>query len=209
MSINQHLNWRYATKRYNGESIPESSLNDILESIRLTPTSLGIQPFHVFVIENKELRTQLKPALNNQPQSTEASHLLVFASWKSVSETKVDDYMALIAETRGVTIESLKGFRSMILGFLSKQSPENIELWASKQIYIALGTAMVSAASQQIDATPMEGFSATAVNEILELDKLDLNASVILALGYRDQNNDPLASANKVRRSVHKLFDFI
>jgi nitroreductase len=209
MSINQHLNWRYATKRYNGESIPESSLNDILESIRLTPTSLGIQPFHVFVIENKELRTQLKPALNNQPQSTESSHLLVFASWKSVSETKVDDYMALIAETRGVTIESLKGFRSMILGFLSKQSPENIELWASKQIYIALGTAMVSAASQQIDATPMEGFSATAVNEILELDKLDLNASVILALGYRDQNNDPLASANKVRRSVHKLFDFI
>lgn len=209
MSINQHLNWRYATKRYNGESIPESSLNDILESIRLTPTSLGIQPFHVFVIENKELRTQLKPALNHQPQSTEASHLLVFASWKTVSETKVDDYMALIAETRGVTIESLTGFRSMILGFLSKQSPENIELWASKQIYIALGTAMVSAASQQIDATPMEGFSATAVNEILELDKQDLNASVILALGYRDQNNDPLASANKVRRAVDKLIEFI
>ncbi|MEY4543399.1 MAG: hypothetical protein RL411_1476, partial [Bacteroidota bacterium] len=74
MSINQHLNWRYATKRYNGESIPESSLNDILESIRLTPTSLGIQPFHVFVIENKELRDQLKPALNNQPQCTESSH---------------------------------------------------------------------------------------------------------------------------------------
>ena len=109
MSINHHLNWRYATKRYNGESIPESSLNDILESIRLTPTSLGIQPFHVFVIENKELQNQLKPALNNQPQSTEASHLIVFASWKSVTETKVDDYMALIAETRGVTIESLAG----------------------------------------------------------------------------------------------------
>ena len=209
MSINQHLNWRYATKRYNGESIPESSLNDILESIRLTPTSLGIQPFHVFVIENKELQNQLKPALNNQPQSTEASHLIVFASWKSVTETKVDDYMALIAETRGVTIESLAGFRGMVWGYLSKQSPEQIELWASKQTYIALGTAMVSAASQQIDATPMEGFSATAVNEILALDKLDLHAAVILAVGYRDQNIDPLASANKVRRPIHQLIEFI
>ena len=209
MSINQHLNWRYATKRYNGESIPESSLNDILESIRLTPTSLGIQPFHVFVIENKELQNQLKPALNNQPQSTEASHLIVFASWKSVTETKVDDYITLIAETRGVTIESLAGFRGMVWGYLSKQSPEQIELWASKQTYIALGTAMVSAASQQIDATPMEGFSATAVNEILALDKLDLHAAVILAVGYRDQNIDPLASANKVRRPIHKLIDFI
>ena len=209
MSINHHLNWRYATKRYNGESIPESSLNDILESIRLTPTSLGIQPFHVFVLENKELQNQLKPALNNQPQSTEASHLIIFASWKSVTETKVDDYMALIAETRGVTIESLAGFRGMVWGYLSKQSPEQIELWASKQTYIALGTAMVSAASQQVDATPMEGFSATAVNEILALDKLDLHAAVILAVGYRDQNSDPLASANKVRRPIHKLIDFI
>jgi len=209
MSINQHLHWRYATKRYNGESIPESSLNDILESIRLTPTSLGIQPFHVFVIENKELRDQLKPALNNQPQCTESSHIIVFATWKSVTETKVDDYMALIAETRGVTVESLAGFRSMAWGYLSKQSPENIEVWASKQTYIALGTAMVSAASQQIDATPMEGFSAPAVNEILELNKYDLHASVILALGYRDSNIDPLASANKVRRPIHKLIDFI
>ncbi len=209
MSINHHLNWRYATKRYNGESIPQSSLHDILESIRLTPTSLGIQPFHVFVIENPELRNQLKPALNNQPQSTEASHLIVFASWKSVTETKVDEYMALIAETRGVTLESLAGFRGMVWGYLSKQSPAEIESWASKQAYIALGTAMVSAASQQIDATPMEGFSAPAVNEILGLEKQDLHAAVILAVGYRDQNTDPLASANKVRRPIHKLIDFI
>lgn len=209
MSINHHLNWRYATKRYNGESIPQSSLHDILESIRLTPTSLGIQPFHVFVIENPELRNQLKPALNNQPQSTEASHLIVFASWKSVTETKVDEYMALIAETRGVTLESLAGFRGMVWGYLSKQSPAEIESWASKQAYIALGTAMVSAASQQIDATPMEGFSAPAVNEILGLEKQDLHAAVILAVGYRDQNTDPLASANKVRRPIHKLIDII
>ena len=121
----------------------------------------------------------------------------------------VENNMALIAETRGVTVESLAGFRSMVWGYLSKQSPENIEVWASKQTYIALGTAMVSAASQQIDATPMEGFSAPAVNEILELDKYDLHASVILALGYRDSNIDPLASANKVRRPIHKLIDFI
>jgi nitroreductase len=209
MSIIQHLNWRYATKRYNGQIIPESSLNDILESIRLTPTSLGIQPFHVFVVENKELREQLKPALNNQPQSIEASHIVVFASWKSVNESKVDDYMALIAETRGVAVESLTGFRSMVLGYLSKQSPEEILLWASKQTYIALGTAMISAASLQIDATPMEGFSAEAVNSILELEKHDLHASVILALGYRDSNIDPLASANKVRKPFHKLIDII
>jgi nitroreductase len=117
--------------------------------------------------------------------------------------------MALIAETRGVTIESLAGFRSMVWGYLSKQSPENIELWASKQTYIALGTAMVSAASQQVDATPMEGFSAPAVNDILELDKYDLHAAVILAVGYRDQNIDPLASANKVRRPLYKLIEFI
>lgn len=209
MSINHHLNWRYATKRYNGESISQSSLNDILEAIRLTPTSLGIQPFHVFVIESADLKNQLKPAMNNQPQSTEASHIIVFASWKSVTESKVDEYMALIAETRRVTIESLAGFRNMVWGYLSKQTPEEIELWASKQAYIALGTAMVSAASQQIDATPMEGFSAPAVNEILGLEKQDLHAAVILAVGFRDQNNDPLATANKVRRPIHKLIDII
>ena len=209
MSINHHLNWRYATKRYNGQSIPESSLNDILESIRLTPTSLGIQPFHVYVVENKEFREKLKPALNNQPQSTEASHILVFAAWKSVTEAKVDEYMSLVAETRGVAIDSLAGFKSMVLGYLSKQSTEEIQSWASKQTYIALGTAMVSAASQQIDATPMEGFSAAAVNELLELDKHDLHASVILALGYRDATIDPLASANKVRKPIHKLIDII
>jgi nitroreductase len=147
--------------------------------------------------------------MNNQPQSTEASHIIVFASWKSVSESKVDEYMALIAETRGVTVDSLAGFRNMVWGYLSKQTPEEIELWASKQAYIALGTAMVSAASQQIDATPMEGFSASAVNEILALDKLDLHATVVLALGFRDQNTDPLATANKVRRPIHKLIDII
>ena len=205
MSINQHLNWRYATKRYNGESIPESSLNDILESIRLTPTSLGIQPFHVFVIANKELRDQLKPALNNQPQCTESSHIIVFATWKSVTEIKVDDYMALIAETRGVTVESLAGFRSMAWGYLSKQSPENIEVWASKQTYIALGTAMVSAASQQIDATPMEGFKPDAVDEALGLKELGLHSAVAVTLGYRDAVNDYLSGAKKVRRASEKL----
>ena len=209
MTIIEDLKWRYATKKYIQKSVSEENINQVLESIRLTATSLGMQPFKVLVIENKAIREQLKEASYNQPQLIEASHVLVFAVWKTVTESMIEDYLQLIADTRGVGIDTLQGFRKSILGFVGNKNSEDTIRWASNQAYIALGKAMLTAANLRIDTTPMEGFNPSKVNEILGLEAKDLHAAVILTLGYRDSVNDFLATAQKVRRPIHQIIEKI
>jgi len=205
MELLEKLNWRYATKRMTGATVPEEKIDHILEAIRLLASSMGLQPYTVFVIENPELRKQIQPAAYNQPQIVESSHILVFAAWDNVSEAQVDAYMAHIAEERGIPVESLAGFRANFGGILSRSAEENFN-WTARQTYIALGTALVAAAYEQVDATPMEGFNPAAVDEILGLKEKGLKSVSILALGYRDEANDSLAKAKKVRRTTDKLF---
>lgn len=202
------LQWRYATKRMTGETISDESLKTILEAIRLAPTSLGLQPFSVFVVSNKELKEKLAPAAYNQPQITESSHLLVFAVKKDISPEYITEYLQNIAHTRGVEVESLSGFRSMIEGFVSGNSA-HIESWTAKQAYIALGFALAAAALEKVDATPMEGFSPDAVDEVLGLREEGFRSSCLLALGKRNAGEDYLATAVKVRKSEKDLFTFL
>ncbi len=209
MKLIEDLNWRYATKKYSNHTVSDENVALILESIRLTATSLGLQPFKIFQIDQPELRLQLKSAAYNQSQLVDASHVLVFAVWTQVTEEMIDDYLNLIANTRGTSLDTLQGFKKSISGFIGNKNQSDIIKWASNQAYIALGKAMTMAATLRVDSTPMEGFDPAKVNEILDLPTKNLHAAVILTLGYRDAEIDPLANAQKVRRPIHQIFEKI
>ncbi len=205
MSLLDALKWRYAVKRMNGNKIPEATLNTILEATKLAPSSFGLTPYNIIVIEDEETRKKLLPHFYNQPQVAEASALVIFATWNSITEKEVAEYMQEIADERGVPVDSLKDFAGYINGSIKNLTPELLQIWAAKQTYIALGFTLVAAASEKIDATPMEGFIPDAVDEALGLKELGLHSAVAVTLGYRDAANDYLSGAKKVRRATEKL----
>jgi nitroreductase/dihydropteridine reductase len=205
MNLHEALNWRYATKRMNGQKIEAAKADRIIESIRLSASSLGLQPYHIFVIEDKALLTKIHENACKQPQILEASHVVVFAAWADFSDSKMDAYMQQIAAERNVPLESLKGFEDNIKGMLKSKSVADNTTWAAKQTYIALGFGLVAAALEQVDATPMEGFNPAALDEVLSLKEKGLQSTVILSLGYRDEANDYLAKAKKIRRKKEDL----
>lgn len=208
MSLLDKLLWRYATKRMNGTKVPQEKIDNILEAIRLAPTSYGFQPFKVFVIEDNAVKNKIFEKACQQPQIKESSHVLVFAAVKNIDEVQVDNYMGLISKTRNIPVESLSGFKSAFSGIISGDEASNF-VWTARQAYIAFGVGIVAAAVESVDATPMEGFDPVALNELLGLNQKNLSAVTILTLGYRDEANDLLAKALKVRKSKTELFDFL
>lgn len=205
MSLLDSLKWRYAVKRMNGNKIPEATMNTILEATKLAPSSFGLTPYNIIVIEDEETRKKLQPHFYNQPQVGESSALVIFATWNSITEKEVAEYMQEIADERGVPVESLNDFAGYINGSIKNLTAEQLQIWAAKQTYIALGFTLVAAASEEIDATPMEGFKPDAVDEALGLKALGLHSAVAVTLGYRDAANDYLSGAKKVRRASEKL----
>src|SRR4051794_3191028 len=141
MELINALNWRYAVKRMTGQKVSPEKVNNILEAIRLSASSMGLQPYKVFAIENEELRKKLKPAANNQPQILEGSHVLVFAAYKDITESDVEQYIRQIAEVRSISLESLDPFKKSLLGIVYNKTPEQKYHWAARQAYIAFGTA--------------------------------------------------------------------
>ncbi len=206
MSVLTNLEWRYATKKMNGQKVPSEKIENILEAIRLAPTSIGLQPFTVFVVEDPAVRAKIAPAIYNQTQITDGSHVLVFAAWKEYSNVNIDKYINHIATIRSIPVESLLGMRNMIEGAVSGKTPEQLLNWNMRQAYIALGTGLVAAAEERVDATPMEGFDPDALDAALGLNEQGLRSTVVMALGYRDEKNDYLSSAVKARREKEKLF---
>ena len=205
MSLLDSLKWRYAVKRMNGNKIPEATMNTILEATKLAPSSFGLTPYNIIVIEDEETRKKLQPHFYNQPQVGESSALVIFATWNSITEKEVAEYMQEIADERGVPVESLNDFAGYINGSIKNLTAEQLQIWAAKQTYIALGFTLVAAATEEIDATPMEGFKPDAVDEALGLKALGLHSAVAVTLGYRDAANDYLSGAKKVRRASEKL----
>ena len=206
MELLEAMNWRYAAKKMNGQKIPAEKIDTILEAIRLSASSAGLQPYTVIVIDNHELKGKIHELACPQPQIVEGSHLLVFAYWANIEASQVDAYMQLIADTRNVPIESLRPFSDSIKGNIMSKAPEDKAIWASRQAYIGLGSALIAAATEHVDATPMEGFNAAALDEILDLPAKGLRSVALVALGYRDAEKDFLSKATKVRRSRKDLF---
>ena len=200
MELIKSLEWRYATKKMNGEKIPQDKLERILEATRLAPSSYGLTPYQVIVVEDQELKEKLVGACYGQTQLKDSSAVLVFATLNTINEKSVEEYMNTIAEQRGITVDMLDDFKGMLNGSLSTMTDEQKTTWAKKQTYIGLGFSLVASAVEEVDSTPMEGFVPSLVDEVLGLNELGLSSSVVLTLGYRDTEGDSLSTMKKVRR---------
>ena len=199
MALIEDLNWRYATKKMNGQVVPQEKLDYILEAIRLSPSSSGLQPYKVIVISNKELLEKLKGICYNQSQITDCSHLLVFAAWDSYTFDKMGDVFLKTTQERGLPDNTMADYHKQLWGAYENLGNDWHSTHAAKQAYIALGIAMVAAAEQKVDATPMEGFVNAQLDEALDLAKLGLKSAVLLPLGYRASEGDWLQNMKKVR----------
>lgn len=206
MDIIQSLEWRYASKRMTGTRVPQEKVENILEAIRLAPSSMGLQPYSVLVIEDEDLKKQIRPIAYNQPQIEESSHLLVFAAWATITPEQIGEYIRHTATVRNVPEASLEEFKQILLNMVKNRTPEQNFDWSARQAYIAFGTALVAAAVEKVDTTPMEGFDNAALDELLQLREKGLRSVTLLPLGYRDTEKDWLAKLPKVRREKEKLF---
>ncbi|GIZ08610.1 NAD(P)H-dependent oxidoreductase [Flavobacterium sp. UMI-01] len=199
-------NWRYATKKFDAsKKITTEDLNFLKEAIRLSSSSYGLQPYQVIIIENPELRAKIQPVAWGQSQIVDASHLIVFANFTDINETTIDAYFDNISKTRNLPLEALQGYADFMKSKILTLSSEEKNIWTSKQTYLAMGNLLNAAAEKQIDVTPMEGFDPKAVNEILGLNALGLNASLIATIGYRHTEDDT-QHYKKVRKSQEELF---
>jgi nitroreductase/dihydropteridine reductase len=200
MSLLESLNWRYAVKRMTGEKLPQQKVDIILEAARLAPTGSGIQPFSIIQVTDKKLLEKIQPIAYNQPQITEASHLLVFAAWDNVTPEKIDYVYNQIVAERNLPSDALNSYTDNLKSMFAAQTQEQRFNWAARQTYIGFGVAIAAAATEKVDATPMEGFKNAELDQLLELHKLGLRSTSLLTLGVRDTVNDWLANLKKVRR---------
>jgi nitroreductase len=204
----QQLEWRYATKRFiPGKSISDTDWQTLEQALRLSPSSYGLQPYRFIVIRDAALRAQLKVAAFNQPQISEASHLVVFASATDLTEAQVDHFIELTAKAKGVPASALAKYRDVIIGDLVKGPRHSIIAdWTKRQSYLALGVLLSGAAMIGIDACPMEGFNPAEFDRILGLPARGLAATVLCTLGYRSPEDKHSADA-KFRFPEQELFE--
>jgi nitroreductase len=202
MTLLQKLQWRYAAKKMDpAQAVPQDKVDRILEAIRLTATSSGLQPYELIVVTNPAIRQKIKDVANNQAQIIDGSHLLVFAAWDDYTPERINMMFDFTNKVRGFTNDGWESYRNMLLTKYPARGAEANYQHAAIQAYIALGTALIAAAEEQVDATPMEGFAPAKVDEILNLSARGLRSVVLLPLGYREEGKDWLEKLPKVRRA--------
>lgn len=206
----QQLHWRYATKKFDPtKTIADDVWQTLIESLILAPSSFGLQPWKFFVVTNPGVRQQLVEHSWGQTQVIDASHLVVLAFKKDVNTADVDRYMQNIADVRQVPVDNLQGFSNVIKGFLEKPPyPLDIDEWSKRQVYIALGQFMTSAALLGIDTCPMEGFNPPKYDEVLGLAEQGYASVVVCPAGYRAEDDKSAAQA-KVRYPAQDLVQYV
>lgn len=201
------LNWRYATKKMQqNTAVPAEKLERILEAVRLSASSSGLQPYQVLVITGPELKKQIRAVAWDQSQVTDCSHLLVFAAWDNYTTERINMMFDLVNEQRGFKNDGWEAYRQKLLAYYPQRPAQQNFEHAARQAYIGLGSALIAAAEEKIDATPMEGFEPENVDAILNLPALGLKSVLLLPLGYRQAEGDWLVNLKKVRRTKE---DFI
>lgn len=203
MSFLSNLNWRYATKKFDtSRKVSDTDVDSILEAIRLTPTSFGLQPYHFYVVTNQEIKDKIQAVSWNQPQVGTSSHLIVLAARTDLAKTN-DEYFTLMSGGDAGVRANLKGYEDMVNGTIQAKESANAGFdWAARQAYIAQGFGLAACAELEIDSCPMEGFDPVAVGEILGLPESQ-KAVVLLPIGYREVGETPRP---KVRFSKEALF---
>lgn len=197
----EKLDWRYATKAMDPtRTVPADKIDRIIEAARLAPTSSGLQPFKVILVTNPDLRAQIAPVAWNQKQIVDGTALLVFAAWDNYTAERIDSFVDLTAQARGGLTDSLTAYYDKLKAGYLPRDPQVNHDHAARQAYIAMSFALMAAAEEEVDATPMEGFDPAAVDAILGLGELGLKSVLLLPLGYRDADKDWLHGRAKVRR---------
>lgn len=205
MSLIEELKWRYATKKMNGKVVPQEKLDYILEAARFAPSSSGLQPYEILVISNKELLEKIKPIAFNQGQITDCSHLLVFAAWDKYSSERIGQVFDRTIAERGLPSNAMDDYKKMLWGTYEPLGEQWQANHAARQAYISLGVALVAAAEQKVDATPMEGFNPEELDKLLGLKEKGLKSAVLMPIGYRNPAGDWLVNLKKVRKPKNEF----
>ena len=207
--IIEDLNWRYATKKFDAtKKISDNELDIIKESLRLTPSSYGLQPLKFLIVNDKTIRQELVAASYGQMQVADASHLIVICAVTSIQDNDVDAYVENVIETRNADIERVNRYGSFMKKTFAELTEDEKLIWSSKQAYIVLGQLLHTCANLRIDATPMEGFITERYSEILNLSDKNLTPVLVCPIGYRHED-DSIQHENKVRKSIDELFEII
>ena len=203
------MNWRYATKEFDpSKKIPKEDLDIITESLRLTASSFGLQPWKFLIISNQEIKNSLLEHSWGQKQVTECSHHVVFCYPSEFNDKNVDAFIADTAKTRNQSLEDLKGYENVMKGYLSQIEESQKKVWMKDQVYIALGNLMTTCALMKIDACPMEGINQAKYDEVLGLKEKGLMSAVACPIGYR-MDSDKYASAPKVRFPKSEIIEHL
>lgn len=206
MSLIEALNWRYATKKMNGEKVSQDKIDQILTAAHLAPTSSGLQPFKIIVVTNPELKEKIKAVAYEQSQITDCSHLLIFAAWDNYTEERIKAVFNHTNNERGLPESTTADYVNRLVSIYTSKTEEENFHHAAKQSYIGFGVALTEAAILKVDATPMEGFDPEKVDELLGLREQGLRSTTLLPLGYRDTAGDWLVNLKKVRTPLQ---DFV
>ncbi len=205
-NIIEALKWRYATKKFDiDKKIDGETFEGLLDALRLSPSSYGLQPWKFIIVKNKEMREKIREAAYGQSQTTDASHLLVFANKKNIDDNLIDEYINFVAKEKNIDISNLDGFSKMMKGSFKGRTMEDLRGWASCQLYLAAGNLLTVCAISGIDACPMEGFDKAKLDELLGLSSLDLESKMIIVLGYRSVD-DMDAAGKKIRFAKEDVF---
>lgn len=198
------LEWRYAVKEFDADRrIPPEKMDRIKKAFNLTPTSYGLQPLHLAVVQDDALQKELLDYSYGQKQITSASHLLIICIETAIDQNFIEENFELQKEVRDVQDEVIAPFRKFLIDDFNKRTPEEIHQWAMNQAYLALGNLLTVCAAESIDACPMEGFEAHRYDQILGLNEKGLKSAVVLPLGYRSKK-DKFADLKKVRRPIEE-----
>ena len=209
MELLEKLNWRYAAKAMNGKKVSQEKIDNIIEAARLAPTSSGLQPFEIIVVKNQAIKEAIRPIAWNQSMITDCSHLLVFAAWDTYTAERINKMFDLTNEIRGFKNEGWENYRKMLLGSYPQKDAEENFNHAAKQAYIAFSAAIIAAAYEGVDATPIEGFDPAALDKILGLREKGLRSTLLLPIGYKNADKDWLVNLVKVRKPMDELVTFI
>jgi len=205
MELLDKLEWRYATNRFDSNrKLGPEQVNYLLKAADLAPSSYGLQPFALALVEDKDMKAILSPAAYNQPQVTEASHLFIFAVRTDLSEKDVDEFVERMVKIRNIERKEVAEDEAVMKGSIGKRSAESRFNWASRQAYISLGFLLAAGATQDIDVCPMEGFNKQQFDEILGLKERGFSSIAMAAAGYRSAD-DETANHKKVRKSLEEF----
>lgn len=204
MNLIEQLHWRYATKKFDDAKLLTAEKINILKlTFNLTATSYGLQPIKLVIFSDKSLQKELVKYTMDQQQLAQASHVLVFCIETTIDEAFISNYFSRVHEIRDTPKNILAPFKSFLINDFEKMSIEQIQNWATKQAYLAMGNLLTVCAMEKIDACPMEGFMPEKYDEILQLNQLGLKSVLVMPIGYRAKD-DMFADFKKVRKNINQ-----